>query len=210
MSSSPSFTLSLSFLSPLHPLFSCRPTEVVVLCYGRSRSATASIGQLLGRPGAHSTAVHWRHSSTTPSPCSNPRIFHKLLVRSDDIASVSLRVSIIRTVVTTDCHGAISTHGATSAPLVVIACLPDALPGLIEVVNELPLIVLTSNDSLLGSSHARSKQSLAGTCMLRRSVLVLCQASQPLNHVWSTLIGSSVNRLVLMILCVEQERLQPK
>ena len=47
---------------------------------------------------------------------------------------------------------------AIRSPLVDRALVTDAMLRLIQVVNELPFVVLTSNDALLGTYHAWCKQ----------------------------------------------------
>ena len=55
---------------------------------------------------------------------------------------------------------------AIRSPLVDRALVTDALLRLVQVVNELTLIVLTSNDAFLGTCHAWCKQ-MVGSGVLR-------------------------------------------
>lgn len=78
-------------------------------------------------------------------------------------------IAIVRALFT-DYRYLIGVNRAGCAPLVICTLSSNALPSLIKVVNELPLIILATNDALLGAEESRRNHCLARAGLLRRSI----------------------------------------
>ena len=71
----------------------------------------------------------------------------------------------------------------------------------------MPFVVLASNDAFLGANHTRGEQALSWAGLLWRSILHISHSCQTFEHLGARL-AIEVNRLVLVILGVEQQGFQ--
>jgi len=95
---------------------------------------------------------------------------------------------------------AASVDRPSGTPLIVRALPTQAVASLVQVVDELSLVVLASNDSFLGAKEARRDKLVTRTGLLRRSVLVLCQSPQTVEYILAR--AFVIERLVLVVLRV--------
>ena len=154
--------------------------------------------------------THHTRRATAATSAAHARILLELLVYVDLVASVSrlARISVGGAFFAND-RDLVTIHGTTGSPLVVAAGCPDTVPCLVQIVNERSLIVLTSNDTFLGTCHTWCNQASSWSSMLRRPILVIGKACQS-ECFGSRPLGVRIQRLVLVVLRMEQQRFQAK
>lgn len=117
--------------------------EIVILGGSPGAARLLDIGRT--RP----TEASLRDSATIGLPTTGiSGVFLVLLVRSDLIASVADLASIA---FLADDWDSLAIDGTAGLPLV---WLPHAVPSLVQVVNEVSFIFLTTNDAFLDSNHS--------------------------------------------------------
>ena len=123
----------------------------------------------------------------------------ELLVGSDLVASVA-DLAAVRAFLRNGGH-ALPIDWTTSLPSVTLA-------RLVKVIDEVALVVLTSNDAFLGSCHPRGEHTLTRTHLLRGAVLLIGKAGH-LKHLRRRFaLHSGIKSLVLIVACVEQQGLE--
>lgn len=151
-------------------------------------------------------------SATTPG---SPWILLELLVRSDLVSGVAhlTSISIVGTLFPDDRY-ILAVHWTTTTPRVPSAMVSHTLVGLVQIIDEISLVVLASNDTLLSASHSWGEHTIAWSHLLGRFVDLIshCQSCQSHLELLVTAsvvtLGLGIERLVLVVPCVQEQGLQ--
>ena len=186
-------------------MLSCRASEIVIL---GQLGSTATSSHLLNvwRAGTLRVRVHRRQAPTAATTLPTTIFVGELLVRSDLIAGVpGLRISIVGAFLADDGDSR-SVHGPAGPPLV-----PSTLIRCVQILNEIALIFLTTNDAFLCTSHARAQKTSSRAHLLWRLVLLGSYLGDTVHHGHRVKLIASKDRIesiVLEVASVQQQSLQ--
>lgn len=187
-------------------MLSCRASEIVIL---GQLWCTATSSHLLNvrRAGTLRVRIHRRQAPATATTLPAAIFIGELLVRSDLIASVPglHTISIVGAFLADDGYFR-SVHGPAGPPLV-----PGALIRCVQILNEIALIVLTTNDAFLCTSHARAQKTSSRAHLLWRLVLLGSYLGDTVHHGDRVKLIASKDRIesiVLEVASVQQQSLQ--
>lgn len=109
----------------------------------------------------------------------------------------------------------LAVHGTTTGtPRVPSALVSYTLVRLVQIIDEVPLVVLASNDTLLSASHSWREHTIARSHLLGRFVDLIrhCQSCQSHLELLVTAsvvtLGLGIERLILVVPCVQEQGLQ--
>ena len=114
-----------------------------------------------------------------------------------------------------NCLRSAGVEWAIRSPLVDRALVTDAMLRLVQVVNELTLVVLTSNYALLGTSHTWCKQ-FVGSSLLWRSIRLRLAGESAHHNVRQNRLGSQIRgtweiwRLILVLFSMQKHGFEAK